>query len=85
MRQTTREHAEIRRWVEERGGRPARVRGSTVLRLAFDELPANWEAIEWQEFFETFDRTGLALWYEDTAGSRLCKLTKVRQSASRGL
>ena len=80
MRQYTRQHDAIRGWAEERGGRPARVRGSEVLRLAFEKLPPNWETICWQEFFRTFDRSGQTFMYEDSPGSRICKLTRGPQA-----
>jgi hypothetical protein len=75
MRRTTTSRDVIRRWAEERGGSPARVKRSEVLRLAFERMPPNWEPISWDEFFRTFERDGLALWYEESPGSRLCKLT----------
>ena len=80
MRQYTREPDVIRTWAQERGGRPARVRGSEVLRLAFEKLPSNWEAISWEEFFQTFDRSGQMFMYEDSPGSRICKLTRGPQA-----
>jgi hypothetical protein len=69
---TTTDHEEIRRWVEEHGGRPARVRGTGdgdpgVLRIDFpggagqDEL----EPISWDEWFQKFDENRLALLYQD--------------------
>lgn len=76
MRQLIRDHAAIQTWAEARGGRPARVKGSAVLRVAFERLPPNWEAISWEEFFAIFDRSGLWFWYEDAPGSRICKLTR---------
>ena len=79
MRRYTRDHEVIRSWTEARGGKPARVKGSRVLRLAFEQVPANWEAISWHDFFETLDRDGQMLLYEDTPGSRMCKLTKGSQ------
>jgi hypothetical protein len=69
---TTSDHEEIRRWVEEHGGRPARVRGTGddddpgVLRIEFpgrageDQL----EPITWDEWFEKFDEAGLAFLYQ---------------------
>ena len=78
MRRTTRDHDLIRRWAEHRAGRPARVRGSEVLRIAFGVLPPNWEPISWERFFEAFDRGALSLWYDDSPDSRLCKLTRER-------
>ena len=74
---TTTDHEEIRRWVEEHGGRPARVRGTGggddpgVLRIDFpggageDEL----EPISWDEWFEKFDENGLAFLYQDRKAS----------------
>jgi len=70
---TTTDHQEIRRWVEERGGRPAHVKetGSDgdpgVLRIDYpgrgddDAL----EEISWDEWFEKFEDAGLAFLYQD--------------------
>jgi hypothetical protein len=76
VRQYTADHAQIQRWVEERGGRPARVRGADVPRFAFGELPPNWELVSWPELFELLTLGRLAFMYEDTPGSRICKLVK---------
>jgi hypothetical protein len=65
----TADHAEIRRWVEERGGRPAAVRsdgGRGRLAVAFDG--ADCEPLSWDEFFERFDRESLAFAYPPDAG-----------------
>ncbi len=71
---TTTNHEEIRRWAEERGGRPASVRGTGssddvgLLRIDFpggageDQL----EPITWEEFFEKFDEKQLAFLYQET-------------------
>jgi hypothetical protein len=70
---TTTDHDEIRRWVEEHGGTPARVRGTGddrdpgLLRIDFpggsgeDEL----EHISWDEWFEKFDAENLAFLYQE--------------------
>ncbi len=70
---TTRDHDEIRRWVEEHDGKPASVRGTEdgdeagVLRIDFpggageDRL----EHIEWDEWFEKFDENDLAFLYQE--------------------
>lgn len=76
MRKYTREHEVIRSWAEERGGRPAQVRGAGVLRISFGPLPRNWEALDWPQFFDQFDQGRLAFLYEEKAGSRICKLVK---------
>jgi hypothetical protein len=69
---TTTDHDTIRRWVEERDGKPASVRGTGdgeagVLRIDFpggagqDEL----EHISWDEWFEKFDQSNLAFLYQE--------------------
>lgn len=71
---TTTNHDEIRKWVEERGGRPARVKGTEdkggeggLLRIDFpvgsgeDRL----EEISWEEFFEEFEESKLAFLHQD--------------------
>jgi hypothetical protein len=74
---TTSDHDEIRSWVEEHDGQPARVRATGsgdsagVLRIDFpggageDDL----EHIGWDEWFETFDDSGLALLYQEHKSS----------------
>ena len=70
---TTTDHDEIRRWVEARGGKPARVKetGSNgdpgVLRIDFpgrgdDE---RLEHISWEEWFDAFEENGLAFLHQD--------------------
>jgi hypothetical protein len=60
------DHEEIRRWVEERGGHPARVKataehGGGILRIDFRQPDQGLEEISWEEFFEVFDKNHLAL------------------------
>lgn len=75
---TTTDHDEIRSWVEEHDGRPVIVRGTEdsgsgkgVLRIDFpggageDEL----EPVEWDEWFEEFDSSGLAFLYQQEKAS----------------
>ena len=69
---TTINHDEIRNWVEERGGRPARVKGSDnrgggLLRIDYPGFSGEdtLETITWEEFFETFDDNNLAFLYQD--------------------
>src|SRR5215208_4507824 len=78
----TTDHAEVRRWVEQRSGRPARVRGNLdpdetgLLRI---ELPHGaekgrkeaLEAIGWEEFFQGFDQYKLALLYRQRENGSL--------------
>ncbi|TPI11046.1 hypothetical protein FJW06_21500 [Mesorhizobium sp. B4-1-3] len=69
---TTTDHDEIRKWVEERKGRPAVVRTKGeggILRIDFGEPEDTFEAIEWDEFFRIFDENDLAFLHQDKAGS----------------
>ena len=86
---TTTDHDEIRRWVEQRGGKPAGVKGTGdgddpgVLRIDFPGRGAEEEAFEhlsWDEFFQKFDENGLAFLYQeetkDGSESRFFKFVK---------
>ncbi len=61
------DHDEIRRWAEERGGRPAKVEGTGqgegdgLLRFDFGDKDDRLEEISWEEFFEIFEENDLAL------------------------
>ena len=69
----TTNHEEIRRWVEERGGHPARVKDTEskksqgLLRIDYPGFSGegSLEAISWDEFFEGFDDNKLAFLYQD--------------------
>lgn len=67
--QTTRDHDVIRSWAEERGGRPAVIRTAGreggVLRIDFGEPEEDLEPIEWDEFFEIFDRSDITFLHQD--------------------
>lgn len=75
LSKTTQDHDEIRQWAEARGGKPAEVAsteqsGQTgIIRLEFPgAVHANDSAlkeISWDEFFEKFDASGLALVYQE--------------------
>lgn len=77
--QTT-DHATIRRWIEERGGHPARVKGAGeggILRVDFGEPEDNLEKIEWEAFFSIFDENELAFLYQDeTKGGKTSRFNK---------
>ena len=74
---TTTDHDEIRRWVEEHGGKPATVKGTEgdgdvgVLRIDFpggtgeDQL----EHISWDEWFDKFEQENLAFVYQERKSS----------------
>lgn len=75
LSKTTQDHDEIRQWAEARGGKPADVastekNGQTgIIRIEFPgAVNANDSAlkeISWDEFFEKFDASGLALVYQE--------------------
>ena len=76
---TTTDHDEIRRWAEEHGGKPARVKGTGsgsgddpgILRIDFpggtgeDQL----EHISWDEWFQKFEDEKLAFLYQERKAS----------------
>lgn len=65
---TTVDHDEIRKWVEQRDGRPAaiRTRGKDgILRIDFGEQDEELDPIGWDEFFRIFDENKLAFLHQD--------------------
>lgn len=68
----TTDHDEIRKWVEAREGRPARVKGTAgkdeeggVLRIDFGKPDPSLEKIDWDQFFDVFDERELAFLHQD--------------------
>jgi hypothetical protein len=67
-------HEEIQQWAEERGANPACVRGTGggedvgMIRLDFPGYSGeqSLEHIEWDDWFQKFDDSGLALLVQDT-------------------
>lgn len=76
----TRDHQQIRRWAEERGGRPAKARDDReggVLRIDFQEPDEGLEEISWGEFFEILDSRGLAFLHQErTADGSVSRFNK---------
>lgn len=69
---TTTDHDTIRKWIEERGGRPSKVSGGGsggILRVDFGEAEENLEDIGWDEFFRIFDDNKLAFLHQEEVGS----------------
>jgi hypothetical protein len=69
---TTTDRETIRRWAEERGGRPAKVKGTEsseddpgILRIDFQDPDGDLEEIPWDEWFEKFEASRLAFLYQD--------------------
>lgn len=69
--ETTTDHKIIRKWIEERDGRPATVRATEegghagILRIDFGPKEDRLDEIEWDEFFRKFDEADLAFLYQD--------------------
>ena len=70
------DHEEIREWAEERDAQPACVKGTRrgdtcLLRLDFPGYTGQdtLEPVDWDEWFEQFDRKKLALLVQDTTAS----------------
>jgi hypothetical protein len=91
---TTTDHEFIRKWVEERGGTPACVKGTGsghdpgMIRIDFPGWSGeeSLQPISWDEWFKAFDDNKLAFLYQDTTKggeeSRFNKLVK-RSTAGR--
>ncbi|HLH10560.1 MAG TPA: hypothetical protein VKV77_01635 [Methylovirgula sp.] len=75
MAQATIDHEKIRRWAEKHGGKPAAVERTHqddsigIIRIMFPKAARseheNLVEISWDEFFEQFEESGLALLYEE--------------------
>lgn len=83
---TTTDHVEIRRWAEERGGKPASIEGTErgkeragLLRIDFPGGAGDppLDRISWEAFFKKFDEADLAMVYQeekaDGSPSFFCK------------
>lgn len=69
MSKTTIDQDEIRTWIEEGNGQPAKMKETELLAVYFGQPESDITPIEWDEFFEIFERNNLAFMYEDrTAG-----------------
>lgn len=80
---TTTNHETIRKWIEERKGRPSVVKGTEgsdgegILRVDFREPDDKLEEIPWDEFFETFEDRKLAFLHQDkTADGHVSRFFK---------
>lgn len=71
---STIDHEQIRKWADERGGKPACVRGTGgkgdigMIRIDFPGFSGEGrlEEITWDEWFRAFEENGLALMYQET-------------------
>lgn len=75
MAQTTTDHDAIRKWAEQKGGKPAAVESTHssddagIIRIMFPDAPNSEHdalvEITWDEFFEEFEDRKLALLHEE--------------------
>ena len=77
----TKDHDEIRRWVEDRGGIPTIVEGTGgLLRVDFIEGKGSGgredslQEVDWDEWFRIFDDRGLEFLFVPDGESRFFKL-----------
>lgn len=80
LSKTTKDHDEIRKWAEERGGKPSHIKRTGggddpgILRIDFPGFSGegSLDEISWDEFFEKFDEQNLSLIYQEhtAAGER---------------
>jgi len=83
---TTTDHDTIRKWIEDRGGVPARVksvggrsrggRSGGLLRVDFQDKKGALEPIGWEEFFEAFDHDNLVFLYQETINGKPSRFFK---------
>ena len=73
----TKDHSKIRKWIEERNGRPSRVKGTGgLLRIDFGTPEESLEQISWEDFFKTFDENNLTFLYDPGSDSRFNKFVR---------
>ena len=82
----TTDHEQIRQWAEERGARPTCVKGTGgrgdtgMIRLDFPGYSGeeSLQEISWDDWFEKFDESNLALLYQEkTAGGQKSNFNKL--------
>jgi hypothetical protein len=81
--ETTTDHNAIRKWIEQRKGKPTKVKGTEggdgegILRVDFAEPDEKLEPVDWDEFFKTFEDRKLAFLHQDkTADGHLSRFFK---------
>ena len=92
----TTDHTKIQKWTEDRGGFPARVKGtnkgnsSGILRIDYKGFSGEdtLEKITWEEFFDGFEENNLAFLYQDKVSdgekSRFSKLIDRNSDEAKG-
>lgn len=89
----TTDRNEIRRWAQERGGRPACVKGTGaggdigILRIDFPGYSGegSLQEISWDDWFDKFEERGLALLFQETtAGGQRSNFNKIVSRGTAG-
>lgn len=76
---TTTDHDEIRKWAEQRGGRPSIVvtdGEGGILRIDFQKPDEDLKPISWEEFFRIFEDRNLAFLYQEDISGRKSRFNK---------
>lgn len=80
----TTDHAEIRAWVEQRGGHPARLRAApaepNAIRVEFPGFSGEGvlERLSWEEWFSLFEEHALAFLHQDeTEDGQMSRFNKL--------
>ena len=92
LSRTTRDHEEIRRWAEERGGKPAHVKSTGskedigILRIDFPGFSGarSLEHISWDDWFKAFDENGIKFAFPQVrvAGQESAQAAAVAQAGA---
>lgn len=69
----TTDHKYIKKWIDKRGGKPAKVKGtgndhsSGILRVLFPGMGSDQrlEVISWDDFFRNFEENNVAFLYQE--------------------
>jgi hypothetical protein len=78
----TTDQDEIRLWAERRGGHPAMVEGTDILRIDFDEPDDGKDEalrrVTWDQFLQVFDDRELEFLYQEhTQDGKLSRFNKL--------
>ena len=67
--------AKIQRWIQERNGVPARVRGDkSGLRVKFSDANGDLESVSWEDFVQAFDDEHFVMLVDDEPGKTFYKI-----------
>ena len=86
MAEVTTDHKTIRNWADKHGGKPAAVDRTHqdddvgIIRVMFPKAPQSEHKhlveISWDEFFDVFDKNGIAFLHDPDSDSRFSKFVQ---------